>query len=90
MDNTFFEQLRLEQKLFWNWQKLKLQYGYPKLYYSLMIAYTWLKIQKMKLLIYLTLGSVKHMHKKNIRMQRYILFLHFLNKFAISTNLAKK
>ena len=49
MDNTFFEQLRLEQKLFWNWQKLKLQYGYPKLYYSLMIAYTWLKIQKMKI-----------------------------------------
>jgi hypothetical protein len=49
MDNTFFEQLRLEQKLFWNWQKLKFQYGYPKLYYSLMIVYTWLKIQKMKI-----------------------------------------
>ena len=49
MDNTFFEQLRLEQNLFWNWQKLKLQYGYPKLYYSLMIAYTWLKIQKMNI-----------------------------------------
>ena len=49
MDNTFFEQLRLEHKLFWNWQKLKLQYGNPKLYYSLMIAYTWLKIQKMKI-----------------------------------------
>ena len=49
MNNTFFEQLCIEQKLYWNWQKLKLQYGYPKLYYSLMIVYTWLKIQKMKI-----------------------------------------
>ena len=48
------------------------------------------KIQRMRLLIYLTLENVKHMHKINIKMQRYILFLHFLNKIAISTNLAKK
>ena len=37
-----------------------------------------LKIQKTKLPIYLTLENVKHMRKINIRMQRYILFLHFL------------
>lgn len=49
MNNAFFDKLCLEQKLFWNWQRLKLQYGYPKLYYSLKIAYTWLKIQKMKI-----------------------------------------
>lgn len=49
MSNGAFSKLWFQYKLFINWQKLKLQYGYPNVYNILKIIKTQLIIWKLKL-----------------------------------------